>query len=268
MIRIRRSPNIPVVLTNEGAVQTVNLCNLFSSDPDAFRDGRRTFQFDPGIYAHPSVKAELKLMQHDKCCFCEAKVSHISSGDVEHFRPKAGFRQDERHRLERPGYYWLAYDWHNLLFCCELCNRRHKGNLFPVDNPAARARDHNGLAEQESALFINPAAEDPEQFISFREEIPIPLAANPRGDATIRALGLNRKDLNDDRLRHLIIIRLLIFLATSLPQTPEGTQAGDLVSRARGDPGEYAGMVRAELARNYPALMAELTGAPPGSGGA
>ena len=95
-------------------------------------------------------------------------------------------------------------------------------------------------------------AEDPAQFISFREEAPFPVGGSRKGEATIRALGLDREELSNDRLRHLQSARLILYLAMSQPDSPEGRRAHDWVTRARGDEGEYAGMVRAELARNYP----------------
>jgi hypothetical protein len=63
---------------------------------------------------------------------------------------------------------------------------------------------------------------------------------------------LDRAELSDDRRRHLEVTRILVFLARSQPDSPEGKQARDLVNRAWSDAGEYAGMVRAELARNRP----------------
>jgi hypothetical protein len=106
------------------------------------------------------VKAALRIAQHDKCGFCESKVTHVAFGDVEHFRPKAAFRAIQGDALTRPGYYWLAYEWTNLLFACEPCNRRHKGNLFPLVDEATRARSHTDDITRETPLFIDPTAED------------------------------------------------------------------------------------------------------------
>ncbi len=257
MIQLRRQAQAPNILADAGAVRTRQLCDQFDADRAAYQGARAGFQFDSTIYGHPSVKEALKRMQHNKCCFCEAYVPHISSGDVEHYRPKAGFRQQEDGELERPGYYWLAYDWENLLFCCELCNRRHKRNLFPLADPGRRARNHAGPIAQESPLFVNPAAEDPAQSISFHDEVPFPVDGSPRGAATIRALGLDRRELSEDRLEHLQRIRLVIKLALLSPDTADGRQARSLVERACSDGGEYAAMVRAELARNPPAFLAQ-----------
>jgi hypothetical protein len=44
--------------------------------------------------------------------------------------------------LEQPGYFWLAYVWANLFLACQLCNQSFKKNLFPLADPAKRARSH------------------------------------------------------------------------------------------------------------------------------
>jgi uncharacterized protein (TIGR02646 family) len=255
MIKIRRPSKVPAILAREGVIETAALCRQFRSDPAKYRSESRAFAFDSNIYGHETVKSELKFMQHSKCCFCEAFLTHISSGDVEHFRPKAGFRQRDEDGLERPGYYWLAYAWDNLLFCCEICNRRHKRNLFPLADHSSRARDPDHSLAQESPLFVNPTADDPTAFISFRDETPFAVDGNEKGITTIEALGLHRSELSDDRLRHLRIIRLLASLAIGQPATPEGKEARALIDQLRADAGEYAGMVRAELSRNYSVLQ-------------
>jgi uncharacterized protein (TIGR02646 family) len=255
MIRLHRPHEPPAILANEGAAQTRRFCEQYDADPASYQGGTAGFQFDRAIYGDPLVKQALREMQHNKCCFCEACVPHISSGDVEHYRPKAGFRQEQEGELERPGYYWLAYDWENLLFCCEICNRRHKRDLFPLADPRSRARSHHGAIAQESPLFVNPAAEDPAQSISFNEEVPLPVAGSARDAATIRAIGLDRPALNERRLGHLQTSRLIVALALLFPGTPEGRKAREWVERAQSDGGEYASMVRAYLARNHPELL-------------
>ena len=114
------------------------------------------FEFNAGLYRSRSVKIALQKAQHDKCAICESKVTHIAYGDVEHFRPKAAYRQSTDGPLVRPGYYWLAYDWSNLLFCCQLCNQRFKRNHFPLIDPSQRAKSHNDEIGNEQPLLINP----------------------------------------------------------------------------------------------------------------
>ena len=69
---------------------------------------------------------EQPLLIDPGCAFCESKVRHIAHGDVEHFRPKAGYEQG--HRFNRNGYFWEAYRWENLYYSCQTCNQVYKGN--------------------------------------------------------------------------------------------------------------------------------------------
>jgi hypothetical protein len=87
----------------------------------------------------------------------------------------------------------LAYEWTNLLFCCELCNSRFKKNLFPLSTPMSRARTPSDDLGAEEHIFIDPATEDPMNHIQYREEYPFAVNGSHRGDATWRALGLDRE---------------------------------------------------------------------------
>ena len=159
-------------------------------------------QLQTGVYGHKSVKEALIKAQHDKCFLCESKITHISHGDVEHFRPKAAYRQNASEKLRTPGYYWLAYEWSNLFLACQICNQVFKKNLFPLSNPTARATSHKKKISREKPLFINPSVDDPKEFISFRCEVPFPLNNHPKAKTTIEGLGLKRPKLNERRLEH------------------------------------------------------------------
>lgn len=195
MIQINKPKQIPEVLSTRGTQQHIEFheqYNLYSTD---YQNGTRKFDFDNSIYAHEDVKTSLLEAQHGKCCFCESKIEHIAYGDVEHFRPKGGYCQSSEDTLHKPGYYWLAYDWQNLLICCSLCNQRYKKNLFPLSNPNDRVTSPEQDINQEIPLFINPSVDNPENFISFREEEPYALENNERGTTTIECLGLKRRPL-------------------------------------------------------------------------
>lgn len=183
MIRIHRPPLAPEVLITKGAARRREHEVEVDADPGSFASGAVKLTFDRDVYAHESVKTVLIAMQHEKCAFCEAKPLHVSDGDVEHFRPKGGVRQADSEPLERPGYYWLAYEWHNLLFACERCNRRHKKSLFPLSEPARRATSHRDALTDEDPVFIDPSIEDPERYIGYREHIPIAIGGNPPDQA-------------------------------------------------------------------------------------
>lgn len=108
MIKINKPDQPPEVLLTKGKAKRKSLCTNYSRYSAEYNSGDRRFNFDSAVYGHPSVKQALAQAQHNKCCFCEDRIG--LDGDVEHFRPKAGSRQDETTPMIIPGYYWLAYD--------------------------------------------------------------------------------------------------------------------------------------------------------------
>lgn len=84
---------------------------------------------------------------HHKCAYCETRIVRFY-GDAEHYRPKGAVRYrvgDEGEektaqvegqageRIDHPGYFWLAYNWRNLVPSCQMCNSGlGKQNQFPV----------------------------------------------------------------------------------------------------------------------------------------
>jgi uncharacterized protein (TIGR02646 family) len=214
MIRVRKPEQAPRILRERGQRTT-------ETNQQGFVNGERTFIFDSSIYGAKSVKNALIKAQHDKCAFCESKVGHIAFGDVEHYRPKGGFRQDASDPLEQPGYFWLAYVWENLFFACQLCNQSFKKNLFPLADPTRRARSHLDDLTAEEPMLIHPADEDPSAFIGFREEIAFPIDDHPRARATIEVVGLNRDAMAEQRLDRLKPYRLLRERLLQLPASSE-----------------------------------------------
>ncbi len=183
-----------------------------------FDNGVRTFKFSSKIYGHKTFKEALKKAQHDKCCFCEAKVAHVSHGDVEHFRPKAAYRIQTTGKLTKPGYYWLAYDFSNLYFSCQICNQKYKENYFPIEDETQRARMHNHNHLVENQLIIDPGREIPENYLYFEQEVVKPKNNSLKGVETILRTGLDRKELNDNRMEYLNILKILAKVATGNSQ--------------------------------------------------
>jgi uncharacterized protein (TIGR02646 family) len=204
--------------------------------------------FDRTLYAAKSVKNALITAQHEKCAFCESKLTHVAWGDVEHFRPKAGWRQAAADPLTTPGYYWLAYEWENLSFCCQLCNQRGKRNRFPLADPGARATGPAAVAN-EQPLFVDPYSEDPESHITFNGALVH--ALDSRGSETREGLDLDRPELVErrkERLDHLVALRDgADALERKDPTRPEIARMRALLARAVDDDAEYAGMARAAL---------------------
>jgi hypothetical protein len=165
--------------------------------------------------------------QHRKCGFCESKVTHVDTGDVEHYRPKAGITclpaNRSRWGRELPdagnsegrspddlcewGYHFLAYEWDNYLFACGRCNRAWKGNLFPLALPSS-AQPTAVSAAAEAPLLLNPyEGMDPTQCLKLLESTPgqiVPREAqpgveSPHGRATIDTCCLDRPSMVDAR---------------------------------------------------------------------
>lgn len=154
-----------------------------------------------------------------KCAYCESVYGSLAPVDVEHYRPKGGVEVDGK--LRKPGYYWLAAEWTNLLPSCIDCNRkrthqfadagpalRGKANKFPIANPAKRA-SQPGQEGREQRLLLHPCLDRPEQHLEFIEEgaiRPALVAGTPSemGRNSIEVYGLDRPGLVQERQRLLI----------------------------------------------------------------
>jgi uncharacterized protein (TIGR02646 family) len=188
----------------------------FFADP---ANTQRKFTFR--AYASPDVKAALRAICGVKCAYCEADVASGGPTDTEHFRPKGAIKIAGKNR--KPGYYWLAGDWANLLPSCRDCNSPRyqetptgrrlvgKGNQFPLVDEAAHATAPGGELLEEP-LLLDPFTDDPEAHLEFLAEGAIRPATDgqgtpsPRGAKTIEVLGLDRIDLCTVRTDQGIVI--------------------------------------------------------------
>ncbi|MBK8563357.1 MAG: hypothetical protein IPN76_08410 [Saprospiraceae bacterium] len=220
MVRIDKTGvTIPAILDNSGQGDLLTRQMMVDYD-----NGIREFKISSKIYGHKTVKEALKILQHGKCCFCEARVSHISHGDVEHFRPKAGFNSKPRTKLIKPGYFWLAYNYLNLFFSCQICNQSYKKNYFPLVDETKRVRSHNGKLSQEESLILHPENDYPEIHLTFNKEVILPKSGSQKGAETIKRTGLDRKKLDDNRLEYYLTMEILARVARD-SSNPESTAA-------------------------------------------
>ena len=229
MIRIQRPPEPPRVLETAGTKKTMEHCDEYDRDGDAYRRGAKQFKFSTYVYGHDSVRQSLSAAQRDKCCYCESRLGVTSHRVGEHFRPKGAVQQDSDQRMEYPGYYWLAYSWTNLLMSCDVCNSTHKRYLFPLSDHSERGRSHHDNIDRESPLFVDPCREDPRRHIQFRG--PAVVAATKRGKATIHGLGLRRsapEEARRERLDRLKNLRLIVRM-----EEIEGSVGRQQIRRAR-----------------------------------
>ena len=261
MIKVKkRGHAIPAILTTNG----VNLRNqhiaTYTASPAGYAlntKARTRFPFDSAIYGDDSVKTLLKSIQHDKCCFCEAKISHISDGDIEHFRPKAGYKQDEYTNIVYPGYFWLAYEWLNLYLSCLKCNQRNKLNYFPLANNANRAKPTTRNINLETPQFIDPGGRaNPETHIYFKREVPS--HNSTAGKITIYYLALDRLELNEHRLTPLQRMESMekIYLLTkdSVNAAAAEKEFFDALRSAVHISSEYSSMFKNNFKRYLPML--------------
>jgi len=130
-----------------------------------------------------------------KCGYCEQKEEMMN---VEHYRPKKD-------------YDWLSKSWDNLVLSCPKCNFS-KGTKFPIQNLKVNkslsfekridncSKIYNRI---EKSLLLNPKLiTKPEFNFEFNNKGEI-LGITLEGKTTIDICKLNRKHLNDKRLKIL-----------------------------------------------------------------
>jgi uncharacterized protein (TIGR02646 family) len=230
MIKIDRNKvPIPDILTNNpkkrGFKETAKAILYYDvPEPDKLKSYKK-FK----IYGTPEVKGALIKLFNGKCAYCESTFLHVYIGDVEHFRPKGAIKIGDN--LKKPGYYWLAADWDNLLLSCRNCNQKSKQftfgesvknsigkmNQFPLSDESKRVRKHNhsnGIEQEEPVrLIINPCKENPENYFKYSTRtgviLPKSRAKHKKNMAknSIEVFALQRVPLVQERERKAIEIK-------------------------------------------------------------
>lgn len=117
-------------------------------------------------YNHPEVKDALKEETRGKCAYCEAYVTDVAHGDIEHVTPKS-IRRD------------LTFDWANLTFACQICNQ-------------------NKSSKED---LLDPYIDEPGEHLFFAG--PFAKGRTPDGTRTVIELRLNRPSLIESRNREI-----------------------------------------------------------------
>jgi len=219
MIAIRKGA-APLSLLSAGEDHARELCAAYEANPEAYQSGETKMSIRESIYKLPEVKDALEACHHGKCCYCETVIPKpFAHSQIEHWRPKSCSRQEPNAERVRPGYYWLAYSWENLLLSCHFCNTINKRDLFPLENPATRARHHGTSLEDESPAILKPDGDaDPRNHITFDEDVPKRLS--PLGQKTIEVLGLDSTK-HTQRRKFLATIRADRKLYMDLMNSPD-----------------------------------------------
>ncbi|HEV7646228.1 MAG TPA: hypothetical protein VGO50_20000 [Pyrinomonadaceae bacterium] len=140
---------------------------------------------------------------YGKCAYCESRISADQPGDLDHFRPKGRVKEDDMH----PGYYWLAYDYKNLLLSCADCNQPSsqkttqtigKWDRFPVKGFRALKSPEE---DDEEPYLLNPInCKNIEEHFLLDEKFMLLIPLSPEAKMTLKILGLNeRQGLRDNR---------------------------------------------------------------------
>lgn len=205
--------------------------------PDVFKQGKALTQLeiiskgkpeliDDSIYkgtykdregkSQSSVRDKLNIYYHSKCAYCEL----LCKAEIEHYRPKKGVNEDKSHN----GYYWLCYEWTNLIPSCRYCNTEGgKGNQFPIKN--SRVKDPVFISDtfdrsccnayknpllNEDPLLLHPELDIPQTHFEFcwdenKKGIKITEKDNSeKGKSSIKICNLNREYLRIDRLQSVL----------------------------------------------------------------
>jgi uncharacterized protein (TIGR02646 family) len=165
----------------------------------------------PSLYQGENDKGEKIVVQkllslyHYKCAYCERYIG-LTSIEIEHYRPKSK-------------YYWLCYEWTNLLSSCHYCNKigSGKGVKFPLMATRKRIltndkKDYKADSQyllDERPYLLHPEIDKPENFFKFDNEGKMfGTDKEKRGEKTIQICNLNSYELK--RNRQEIVIDVLL----------------------------------------------------------
>lgn len=236
------------------------------------------------VTGKPKIDAALYKRQRDrllavtnkKCAYCELLLpAGQRKGDVEHYRPKGRARRMDGKivrvlrdgvEIDHPGYFWLAYDYLNLLPACSACNRRAgdaasgmntgKSDIFPTLDDRWASCPQDVVTEQPALL--NPWVDEPADHFHFDPDTGRVIPITERGRITEELLGLNRDGLPEARKRACENLRRT-FQAAVFNAPSRGADPADLqvLEAVKNGSAEYAAFCRVE-SRNAQRAIRQL----------
>jgi hypothetical protein len=228
---------------------------------------------DPALYKRQ--RDRLLEATNRKCAYCELLLTPGQrKGDVEHYRPKGRVRGLDGKvvkvwrdgvEIDHPGYFWLAYDYLNLLPACIACNRRAgdsasgtqtgKSDIFPTLDGQWAVRPEDVAIEQPALLNPWLDGDDPADHLKFDSTTGVVMGLTDRGITSVELLGLNRDGLPEARkkacreVRHAYLASL-----TDIAQHQRAEESDLQVLRdVESGAAEFAAVGRVELARRFQA---------------
>jgi uncharacterized protein (TIGR02646 family) len=189
--RTARYSDIP---DNLGTIRCQEKIDAILNDPSGYKVTDE--------YNHGDVRQALIRHFGIKCIYCETSPIASSTFRIDHFRPKKNIKDNPDHT----GYYWLAYEWSNLLQSCQLCNGA-KSNYFPLRDESFRVTEITpnalnaeyrkpdiGPLSEEKRLLLNPELDNVENHFSFKPDGTI-VSNTDEGKMSIKCYALQRDDL-------------------------------------------------------------------------
>ena len=308
MISIKRTSTPPTDLKGTRANPSIGEAELEKVIEFYNKKVNLSQSFKYKAYKSKSVIEELGKLFFGKCAYCETKYQATQPVDVEHFRPKGGVMVIDRSpkrsskkggknssvstelklKLQKPGYYWLAASWDNLLPSCIDCNRERnqkipdetdstkfktikvgKANHFPLADENRRRLSHKSK-KREEPLILDPALDAPEKHLEFTEEgivrpALIKRKPSPKGEASIKVYALQRLGLVQERRARakLVLAQMerVQELMNDFNQRPGDEQLEERLNRELKElkrytkpEEEYAGMAR-QIVKNFLASL-------------
>jgi uncharacterized protein (TIGR02646 family) len=257
--------NEPGSLAARGAAERAAAIAFFR------RRANRSEAFEFTAYKQPDVVDALNELFHQKCAYCESRYRATAPADIEHFRPKGAIVIDDK--KDKPGYYWLAATWDNLLPSCIDCNRGRtqqfdeedneirevggKENKFPLLDEARRARRPEVEAsEGGQRLLLHPCRDKPETHLEFLPSGSVRARRrSSKGATSIKVYALRRKGLKEERRARLLELAermdTILYFTEQLEANPRNDGAARQLraerarlERARDERELYAGLAR------------------------
>ncbi|MES2701329.1 MAG: hypothetical protein V4649_01765 [Bacteroidota bacterium] len=206
--------NVPAIFKKASTTDDWELIAKGATDKISDDVYKGTYKDSEGK-SQSQVRDELNVYYYSKCAYCEVSCK----AEIEHYRPKKGVTGAVDHK----GYYWLCYEWSNLVPSCRYCNTEGgKGNQFPIAATGTRISSPPlsggkldktkcfatcGDLVNEHALLLHPEIDLPEQHLEYcwRENMQgiyvKEAGGSLRGKETIKICNLNREYLRVDRLK-------------------------------------------------------------------
>lgn len=205
MIRLdRNSVQIPDVLKSAAMRdEQARLAAFYALGPD--ERSQRTYR--PAWKLKKALEPAVISLSNQKCAYCETPSEGKSFVGVDSFRPNSDALNLDG-TVSPNHYWWLMYDWENLVPACMNCNRL-KGRRFPIDGKRAEIGATGNALNAETPLLIDPFSDQPADDLIFSED-GLVAGKSERGRISVEVYSLNREVLVASRRDALAEFRLTL----------------------------------------------------------